>query len=497
MGVHRIAQFLSGNGHAYADVVDSYEGFARIMEGRGPAKKYDIVGISTYSGQHFRDAANKIEFVRHYLGNVLLVTGGHGMKADHDLLFGCFKVDIAVTGPGELPMADICDNLSKPGSMLERFAGIRGISINTGGRAYKTPPRILTQEDYESFIDSFDFTKLPIRPKDKDRLIEFEMSFSTHCPNVCVFCSASSFNKGEHRRVIYYPEEKILEKLNSFIKHHIKANSTGRFRVMFNDDNLTVNRERFFRILEGVDEIRKRTGCEIEFECLSRFECLTDELLERAARLGVTSIAVGVESRVPEILQFLKPGADVRRSRGIEKKMLQYGIIPTEFFIVAPPVATVETILRTAEDMLEALKNGAIVRPFLLMETYAGSPAMSMGFKVKSLRLKPKTFPNMKAPYELPYVFRNTDKRVDRIVDEIERVFDAAFGAYQKMHPNKVGEEMFAVYSAMLVCSIFQVLGIKDKRMKAAKETLKILEKDFMHYGKKLWKKKLPGYGTV
>jgi len=492
MGTHRIAHFLADKGHARVDVVDSVIGFDRTLGRFGQSKRYDIVGVSTLTAIHFKMAVAKIDMIRRYLGNVLLITGGHGMKMDHDKLFS-FKVDIAVMGLGEFPMAEICDRFAKAGSLLERFGDVSGISINNKGRAHKTTPRILTQKDYETVNDSLDFTKLPIRPK--GRTVEFEMSFSTHCPNVCVFCSASNFDKRENRRVIYYPEDKILEKLNRFVDHHMKTNSPERFRVMFSDDNLTVNKARFFRILEGIDEIRKRTKCEISFECLSRFECLTDDLLERAAKLGVTAMAVGVESRIPEILKFLKPGADPTKLEGLERRMLKYGINPIEFFMVAPPIATTATILRTAEDMLQAIRNGATVKPFLRMEAYQGSPAMTMGFKTKAFEFNSNNTWSLTAPFSLPLYFKNRDRHVEKILDEIDRTWGKVIKAFCKvreMDPGKFNAVMDDVVGAMLVLSIFHVLEIKDKRMQDAEETLNILGNDPLYFVRKAYDRILP-----
>jgi radical SAM superfamily enzyme YgiQ (UPF0313 family) len=483
MGVHRIAHFLAANGHAHAEVVDSSRAFNQLFSRQGVKNDFDMVGISTLSGINFRFAAAKIDLLRGRLGDILMIAGGHGMKMDHDLLFGCFKVDIAVTGHGEFPMAEISASLSKSGSLVERFGHIRGISINDGGKAFMTPPRPRTQEDFEAVNDSFDFTQLPIRAD--GRSVSFEMPFSTHCPSICVYCSASSFDKGVQRKVIYYPVEKMLEKLNSFFDHQIKTGTPETFYLLLSDDNLTMDKERFFRILDGIDEIRKRTGRKIVILCLSRFECLTDELLERASRLGVMDIAVGVESRVPEILKFLKPGADISKLEGLEERMTRHGIRPTEFFIVAPPVATFETLLKTADDMLEMLKKGVRVKPFLRMETFEGSPAMAMGFRAKSIVLGPKDAPSMKAPYEQPIYFKNSDDRVEKAVDEIEEEWRAASYVLLKelgVEPHKYSNVMEMVATASMVMAIYKVLGINDKRKDDAAEVLENLKNDPDHY---------------
>jgi len=487
MGVHRIAQFLSAHGCAKATVAETLHEFDRNWEKPNPVGRYDIVGISTYAGDQFAHAATKINYMRHDLGNALMVTGGHGMLVDHDVFFRSFPVDIAVVGPGEFPMAEICANFYRKGTLVERFGSVKGISINDGGKAYRTSPRPFTQEDFELINDPFDYTKLPIAPKGPNRIVMLRMSFSSHCPYACVYCSASGFDKARQSKMLYYPVDKIIEKLEAFVDHHIQNSSTSKIVISFSDDTLTANKERFFKILEGVDNIRKRTGADIWFMCYSRFDCLTDEFLEQAGKLGLNQLSIGVESKVPEVLAFLKPGTDHRKLESLEERVFKYGIFPQEFFIVAPPVATVETLLKTAEDMVEATKNGALVSPAFRMDPYWGAPAMNMGFMTHDIKLTKRRVPRIKRPFVLPEYFRNRNIGMDKILDKIHDVWMRLYDECEKSFKKEgtwSAVKARRVDSTLLAIAIYTVLGVKDKSMQDAQEVYDKLKSDPKAYRK-------------
>jgi anaerobic magnesium-protoporphyrin IX monomethyl ester cyclase len=160
--------------------------------------------------------------------------------------------------------------------------------------------------------------------------------FSRGCPFECTFCAQDNMYG---RTVRYRSTENMLREFEDII-------AGTRFRhFIFNDDTLTVNRQRLVELLQGII----KRGFHITFECETRANLLDRELVALMREAGLVRINIGIESGDPDILKKLKAGITLDDIKASLRLLKSFDIETRGSVIIGAPYERRETVLRTLQ----------------------------------------------------------------------------------------------------------------------------------------------------
>lgn len=183
------------------------------------------------------------------------------------------------------------------------------------------------------------------------------MLTSRSCPEHCTYCP--------HRITASFrarSENNVLDELSELSGRY------GRLHVVIRDPLFTLDRDRCFRIAEGI----RARGLELSFECETRMDDLDEELIRSLHAAGLREIGFGVESVDPAILRKVArrfiPHDHMRRMVALCWKL---GISTTAFYVFG--------FLQDTEESLEATIRfacdlGTTRANFKLLTPYPGTP---------------------------------------------------------------------------------------------------------------------------
>jgi radical SAM superfamily enzyme YgiQ (UPF0313 family) len=183
------------------------------------------------------------------------------------------------------------------------------------------------------------------------------MFTSRSCPEHCTYCPhriTASFRSRS--------DENVLAEMEELCKFYKEPH------IVIRDPLFTLDRERCFRIAEG---IRSR-GLKLSFECETRMDDLDEELIRAMHAAGLREISFGVESIDPLILKRVArrviPHEHMRNMVALCWKL---GISTTAFYVfgfLQDTEESIEATIRFACDLDTTHAN------FKLLTPYPGTP---------------------------------------------------------------------------------------------------------------------------
>ncbi len=226
--------------------------------------------------------------------------------------------DVVVIGEGELTLEELIPfYLNKSEKSLNEIDGIA--FFDTNRKLVKTKPR--TQ--IENLSD------LPWPDRDSINLDEYLQTWKQFhgasstsiitargCPYTCTWCSHSVFGESHRRRTV----EDVANEIAWIQKKYIPD------QLWYADDVLTINKNWF---LNFAAELKKRE-IKIPFECISRADRLSEDVIDALSEMGCTRLWIGAESGSQKILDSMQRKtntADVqRKTKLLQEKGIQVGM---------------------------------------------------------------------------------------------------------------------------------------------------------------------------
>ena len=275
----------------------------------------DLVGVSAYSSAP--DAAARVaREVRERLPSARTVLGGPHATLGCDPPGGAHLWDHTVRGDGEAPLLALARGETLPGEP---------------GEIYLHPDLAeLDFPDREVFsLDAYYGDSLK-------RGRWTAMVASRGCGRRCAYCAAHALSGGRHR-----PRDPaaIIEELRRLRRDHQVDG------VLLEDDNLFADRAWARDLLEalacahtgGVSRLHLPNG--VDPMLLDR------DLLAAAARAGVASISLGIETLDPEQQAALGRPIDPAHLAALVRTCRELGIRAAGFFIIGLPGDTIPSVL--------------------------------------------------------------------------------------------------------------------------------------------------------
>ena len=255
-------------------------------------------------------------------------------------------VDVIVVGEGEATLAELLPRLAKDGP--GRLDGIPGI-------AYRRDDGSIVRAATRPYIADLDSLPDPDREAIAvDRYVEtwrahhgmgsVSLICARGCPYHCEWCSHAVYGHTHRRR----SPGRVADEVE-FLQARYKPD-----QLWYADDVFTIKHSWFF---EYAAELERR-GIRIPFECISRADRLTEEVIDRLAALGCYRLWIGSESGSQTVLDAMRREVKVEAVRAMTHALKRRGIQTGMFIMLgyegeelADLEATVDHLKQSAPDV--------------------------------------------------------------------------------------------------------------------------------------------------
>jgi radical SAM superfamily enzyme YgiQ (UPF0313 family) len=297
-----------------------------------------IVGI-TASSLGVSDAAQVATIVKQTLPDTLTILGGsHVSAVPEQTLLRYPQFDLGAIGEGEITTLELL-RVSSPSP--EDFSKINGLAWrNRDNIMFSSPRQLITDM---SWLPELAMELLPhlgkyYSPPIYSLKLEpaVAITWTRGCPNRCTFCSNNLIHGCSVR---YHSVDYLMNWIHKMIKDYDIR------EIQFMDDTFTANPEYVAKFCERL--IRSKT--KIAWNCATRVNTLTEELVQLMARTGCWQISIGIESGNKEILRRMKKGISLKQVDNVIRWARTAGINVKGFFMMGFLGETHETLRETID----------------------------------------------------------------------------------------------------------------------------------------------------
>ena len=328
LGLGYLAAVLEKNNYQ-VDVIDcqvlklSFDDFKSEIRKRQP----DIVGV-TSSTLTYQTGLKLIKIAKEACPNSITLAGGsHVTFWDDHALEECPELDIVIRREGENTILELVQRIETGKS----YTDVLGTTCRKDGKIVRNPDR-----PYIEDLDSLPFPARHLWPMERFRELEdiLYLATSRGCVYWCEFCTTVRMHGRKYR--MRSPKNVVdeLEYLNKTYKVH---------KFTFCDDAFTVDQPRTEAIC---NEILSR-GLKIEWNCGTRVDMLTKEMLVKMKDAGCISVWFGVESGTQQVLDAMKKGITPELTIKVLGWVREVGLKPVPNVILGFPGETKESAWKT------------------------------------------------------------------------------------------------------------------------------------------------------
>jgi anaerobic magnesium-protoporphyrin IX monomethyl ester cyclase len=285
---------------------------------------------------------NVLEIIRsakHHLPSSKIILGGPDVRynAAHYLQQGA---DFIVLGEGELTTLELIQHLNTSSPELST---IFSIAYLLDGVMIQTPER--------EKIKNLNDLPLPNRKKIDLHLYlnawkkfhgknAISVSTMRGCPYTCKWCSRAVYGLSYRRR----SPEKVVDELEQ-IRDNYNPDT-----LWFVDDVFTISH----KWLEGFrDELKKR-NLFIPYECITRADRMSEEVIAMLRETGCFRVWIGAESGSQKVIDLMERRVDVNQVRHMIQLSKKHGIESGTFIMLGYPGETEDDIEETIEHLKES-----------------------------------------------------------------------------------------------------------------------------------------------
>lgn len=299
----------------------------------------DLIGLGCFFSIRFPYVLKLAKVCKSVFPKTPVVIGGIHATVNPRLVLKNKEIDYVVLGEGEETIIHLVNALI--GKI--RIETIDGLAFRRGSEIYVNPKT--------KFIKNLD--KLPLPARDlldmeayiSDRTIRWNLNKKRHasiftsrgCPNRCTFCSMYHINGRFFRS---RDPVKVVDEIEMLVKDY------GIEEVSFEDDNLTLDKERIIKICKEIIgrklKIHWNTPNGISAKTLDR------RVLLWMKKAGCVSINIAVESGDLYILnQVIRKGVSLKKIEEVFKLADELGLIINAYFVLGMPEETRQSLKRT------------------------------------------------------------------------------------------------------------------------------------------------------
>ena len=264
----------------------------------------------------------------------VIMVGTHvSALPEETLKLAAGALDVIAIGEYDYTVRDIVEN-------ARALETVSGIVFFKDGEVKRTASRPLIENLDNLPFPAWEFLDIK-KYFDAGRLYPFiEIIGGRGCPYRCTFCQWPELMFG-HRYRFRSPENIVNE-----IEYDLSlfpALRHGEF--FFEDDTFTVNKERAFQICEEI----ARRGLKITWSINARPDIYDEKLFRMMKNTGCREFLVGFESGDQTILDNVKKGLTLEKSREFVQVVKKTGIAIHGCFVFGLPGETLATAKKTMD----------------------------------------------------------------------------------------------------------------------------------------------------
>jgi len=262
----------------------------------------------------------------------------------HAAEFLAYGADIIVEGEGEVTMLELFRELEAGNCNLSKVNGIF-YKDNTGNVSKNPPREKINDIDTLNFPDrvSVDLSLYLNAWKKAHGYSSVSLNTMRGCPYTCKWCSHSVYGMSYRRR----SPQKTADELEYLIKIY------NPDMFWFVDDVFTISH----KWLNGFADETKSRGIKIKYECISRSDRLSEEVIKILKETGCFRLWIGAESGSQTVLDLMDRRVNAMNTREMIKLTMKYGIEAGTFIMLGYPGEKKKDILETAEYLKESNPN--------------------------------------------------------------------------------------------------------------------------------------------
>lgn len=270
-----------------------------------------------------------------------IIIGGPDARhhAENYLEYGA---DIIVPGEGEQTLTEITEVVSSgnPDKLTEikgiLFRDKDGNVVSTGERK----PMDLKELAFPCY-DQFDTGSYLRAWKESHGYFSMAINSMRGCPYSCNWCSKSVFGNSYRRR---NPEIVVEEMMQLEADFHPD-------QIWFTDDVFTISKE-WMREFRREKKTRK-VG--LPYECITRSDCLDEEILGLLKESGCRKVWIGAESGSQGVIDLMNRRIDVEKTADLMVRLKSLGISVGTFIMLGYQGETKKDIYKTGKFLKKTL----------------------------------------------------------------------------------------------------------------------------------------------
>jgi len=244
----------------------------------------DVIGVSLPFSSQYAHVPFILQVIKTAAPDATIVFGGGHATIAPDSLLAIDGIDYVIVGEGESAFPRLLDALEGKGSVQD----IPGVCYKEEGKAS------IMQHDIIEDLDALPLPAVNLLPIYQyfalmDAL-RMPMVTSRGCPNNCRFCTVPFTSR---RRWRAHSVERVLGELDIYQHNDIES-------IQFLDDNMSLNRDRFCAILEGIIT----NSWSLELYAKEPLDCSTldEEVLKIMQLAGYKQVSIAAESGNERVL---------------------------------------------------------------------------------------------------------------------------------------------------------------------------------------------------
>jgi len=243
-------------------------------------KRPQLLGFTAYQRNFFQVRAIARTAKAIVPGCRVVIGGPQASFLPDEALAELVELDFVGRGEGELVIQAVAEAIE--GGSID--TAVPGTSTRMADGSWLRGEPAIPPDDLDGYPSPW--LDGVLDPADWDEAI---MLTSRGCPHHCAFCiTPAAFGPCTRAHSV----ERVIEDISVVAQH-------GRGRLWFADPNFSYDSERVVAILEGI----AARNLSVEMWIETRADMLTPELLRLLARTGVHTVALGLESAVPRVLE--------------------------------------------------------------------------------------------------------------------------------------------------------------------------------------------------
>jgi radical SAM superfamily enzyme YgiQ (UPF0313 family) len=264
----------------------------------------------------------------------IALMGSHATYFHQEILRDNPDVDAVIRGEFEITTREAALAL-KRGTPL---AAVAGLTLRDGGAIRVTPDR-----PFDPDLDRWPYPDRDTIPIEKYQTAQYQgrkgtfMLSSRGCPHRCTFCLWPGTMVGRDFRA--RAPEAVVDEMEHLARRY------GVDDIYFDDDTMTIDRERLLKICRLIQE--RRLG--LHWIAMGRVDNMDEELLTEMRKAGCDNMYLGVESGSEELLRRMKKGISLSQVERAFRMARRAGIKTQAFFMLGGPGETKETLKQTID----------------------------------------------------------------------------------------------------------------------------------------------------